>query len=222
MKPYISNGSIEGLKWIGLVLMTLDHTNTILFNGKYSVMFELGRLVMPLFAFVLAYNLARTPKNEDVYQRVMKRLFIYGVIATPFFMFIHSSWYPLNIMFTLLTSTVCIYFIDKGSLMDSIFAMLIFSIGGVLAEYWYPAILFTIFSWQYCRSGEKQWLLLMLVMMFPIGVTNNMSMTGALSLIIIFAGAKINLTLPRAKYFFYVYYPLHLAILFCFCLQKQF
>lgn len=216
MKPHISNGGIELLKWIGLFLMTLDHTNTFLLNGKYPLLFEAGRVVMPLFAFVLAYNLARTPKNEDVYKRVMQRLLMYGVIATPFFIAIHStatssiSWFPLNILLALLVSTAGIYYIEKGSVAAF---MAVFVLGGSFVEFLHPAILFTVFSWQYCQSGKKQWLLFMLLMMFPIGLIN-MSMSGTFSLLLIFLVSKVDMTIPRAKNFFYAFYPAHLSMLY--------
>jgi hypothetical protein len=196
--------------------MTLDHINTIILNGKYPLIFEEGRVVMPLFAFVLAYNLARTPNNESVYKRVMQRLLIYGVIATPFFIAIHSmathsiSWFPLNILFTLLVSTVCIFYLEKG-----VFAafMAVFVLGGSFVEFLHPAILFTVFAWQYCRSGKKQWLLLMLLMMMPIGIIN-MSMSGVFSLALIFLVSKVDINIPRVKNFFYAFYPAHLSMLY--------
>jgi hypothetical protein len=58
-KRCVSDGSTELLKWIGLVLMTGDHINSCLFNSTLPVLFGLGRLCLPIFVFVLAYNLAR-------------------------------------------------------------------------------------------------------------------------------------------------------------------
>ena len=224
MKPLINDGSVELLKWIGLILMTFDHVNTFILNGKYPFLFETGRVVMPLFAFVLAYNLARPKLSAGAHKRMMKRLLICGLIAEPIVFTLKANagygefpLIPLNIMFTLITSVICIFFLEKGENEGGVTSYLLFVIalviGGGLSEYFHPAILFTIFSWQYCKSGKKGWLLLMLLMMFPIGIINT-SMSGAFSLLIIFAVAKLNISIPRAKNFFYAFYPSHLAVLF--------
>jgi len=56
----IADGTLEALKWLALVLMVLDHTNKVLFEGKIPFVFEAARIAMPLFGFVLGYNLARS------------------------------------------------------------------------------------------------------------------------------------------------------------------
>lgn len=55
----ISNGAVESLKWLALVAMTSDHVNKIIFKSQLPLMSEFGRIAMPLFGMVLAYNLAR-------------------------------------------------------------------------------------------------------------------------------------------------------------------
>ena len=56
----LGDGTVEALKWLGLLFMTGDHVNKYLFAQKLPCLFELGRLAMPIFGFVLAYNLARS------------------------------------------------------------------------------------------------------------------------------------------------------------------
>jgi len=71
----IPDGTVEALKWLALVLMTGDHVNKYLFNATLPVLFEAGRVALPLFVFVLAYNLARPGTLErGVYGRTMSRL----------------------------------------------------------------------------------------------------------------------------------------------------
>lgn len=212
----IQDTSIEMLKWLGLVLMTLDHVNSFILNHHYPIFFEAGRMVMPIFAFVLAYNLARfnTAKNQ-VYKRVIGRMLIFGTLATPFFIALNPAvhyGYPLNILFTLAASTACIYFLDKG---ENTACFLIFLLLGGMVEYFWAGIAFVIFSWQFCRTGKKGWLLLMLLSQFPIGLLND-SMIGSNALLLILVASKLNfdVEMRRNRNFFYAYYPAHLACLF--------
>ena len=77
----VSDGTIEALKWIGLVVMTSDHVNKYLFNATLPGLFEAGRLCLPLFVFVLAYNLARPGTlASGAYLRTLKRLAIFGAL----------------------------------------------------------------------------------------------------------------------------------------------
>ena len=83
----VSDGAIEALKWIDLVVMTRDHVNKYLFNATLPGLFEAGRLCLPLFVFVLAYNLARPGTlASGAYLRTLKRLAIFGALASAPFM----------------------------------------------------------------------------------------------------------------------------------------
>jgi hypothetical protein len=92
----IADGSLEVLKWLALSLMVLDHVNKFVFREGSAVLFDLGRMVMPLFGFVLMYNLARQGALEQgVHLRVMRRLLVFGTLATPFFLVL-VGWWPLT------------------------------------------------------------------------------------------------------------------------------
>lgn len=67
-----SPGALESLKWLALGLMVIDHLNAYLWAWRYPPLYALGRLTFPLFAFVLAYNLAR-PGNERAADRTLVR-----------------------------------------------------------------------------------------------------------------------------------------------------
>lgn len=80
--------------------------NKYLFNATIPGLFEAGQLCLPIFVFVLAYNLARPGTLESgAYLRTMKRLAIFGALASvPFIALggLLAGWWPLNVMFTLL------------------------------------------------------------------------------------------------------------------------
>lgn len=75
----MTSGGREFLKWLAAVFMTGDHALKILGLGYVPGIAELGRVAFPLFALVLAYNLAKP--NADI-EKSVKRLFLWGIIAT--------------------------------------------------------------------------------------------------------------------------------------------
>jgi mannitol-specific phosphotransferase system IIBC component len=95
--------------WAALVLMVFDHVNKCLNAEKLPVIFQLGRIDMPMFGFVLAYNLARPDALAGgVHGRMMYRLTLMGLAASPMVIILNgmyvtaNAWWPLNILFMLL------------------------------------------------------------------------------------------------------------------------
>src|SRR5271163_3156388 len=114
-------GSLEAIKWTALVLMAFDHANKYLYAEKLPIVFQLGRVVMPMFGFVLAYNLARPDALvKGLHARMIYRLGATGLIAAPICVMLNSQfvnaslWWPLNILFTLLLVVALTYLIDRG------------------------------------------------------------------------------------------------------------
>lgn len=90
----IADGTVEALKWLGLVLMTLDHVNKYALHERVPALFYAGRLAMPIFAFVLAFNLARPGRlASGAYGRVALRLGAFGALASaPFVALDGLAW----------------------------------------------------------------------------------------------------------------------------------
>ena len=79
----LSSGTLEALKWLALLLMTLDHVNKHLLHASVPELFAVGRLALPLFGFVLGYNLARPGVlASGGYSRTARRLAIFASLAT--------------------------------------------------------------------------------------------------------------------------------------------
>ncbi|MCA0403779.1 MAG: conjugal transfer protein TraX [Proteobacteria bacterium] len=211
---HLESGSLEFIKWIALISMTIDHANRFFLNGANSAFYCLGRLAMPLFAFTLSYSLAHIPvSNSEKYGQILKRLLIYGLIAIPPFMVMKRQMhlYPFNIMFLLALSTASIYFLKTAGL-NRIFAFFILLIGGFYVEYQWIGILFAIAAWYFCERPSlisSMFLALAYILLDDL----NHNHWALLSLIVIFLASQIHFKVPRIKHFFYLYYPLHLYIL---------
>ena len=209
----LSEQALSFLKWSALVLMVVDHANKYLYDGSQGWMYAAGRVAMPLFAFVLGYNLGRPGVlAAGGYRRTSSRLLIFGLLATPAFVQVNTlmgGWYPLNMMFALLAAVVAAWLIERGGRWDTIAACLVIAWGGALVEFWWPAVGLCLAVWAYRRHpspGAVAGFVLCLLALFL--VSGNF---WAFAVLPVLAAARFwPIELPRARWFFYAFYPLHL------------
>lgn len=208
----ISNGSLEALKWVGLLLMTGDHINKYLLHEMSPALYALGRMVMPLFGFVLMVNLTRPGALErGVHRRVVKRLAIFALLATPAFVHL-VGWWPLNILATLLLATLIVWLIERGGRAARCMALVAFLIGGAIVEFWWPALLCCLGAWVFLRRPSILRLLLWVLATVSLAVINgNFAAVAALPLI--WGARQVEVPLPRNRWVFYTFYPAHLSLI---------
>jgi hypothetical protein len=210
---FLTDGSIEALKWLALVLMTGDHINKYLFNGTMPVLSEIGRLAMPIFVFVLVYNLSRPGAlSKGVYYRTMKRLALFALLATPVIIALGSGWLPLNILFTLLVITVLMYLIELNSIASYTAAIAIFLLGGSLVEFWWPALTYALAVRWHCKRPNYFTLALTAIALATLWYVNG-NFWALLALPVVSLASHAGFSFPRLRWVFYTYYPLHLALL---------
>eukprot|EP00456_Euglypha_rotunda_P051581 TRINITY_DN41655_c0_g1_i1.p1 TRINITY_DN41655_c0_g1~~TRINITY_DN41655_c0_g1_i1.p1 ORF type:complete len:304 (+),score=43.75 TRINITY_DN41655_c0_g1_i1:99-1010(+) len=209
---HVADGSLESLKWLALALMVGDHVNKYLLSGQVTTLYLLGRMAMPLFGFVLMYNLAR-PRVEaaSVHRRVVKRLAAFGVLATPAFVLL-VGWWPLNIMATLLVATFIAWLLELRTVGHRSLALVTFVVGGTVVEFWWPGLLCCLGARSFIRRPSIKtaiaWLLATASLWF---VNGNFAAMAALPLILGFS--RIHVPLERQRWVFYAFYPAHLFVL---------
>jgi hypothetical protein len=216
LPPFVlPDGTLEGLKWLGLLLMTIDHINRFLLAGEQPWMNSLGRLTVPIFAAVLAHNLARPGNLEKgVYKRTLERLIVFGTIATPTFIAIggtlgDSAW-PLNIMFCFATVVACVWLIDLDRTWATSSMVLVFALSGFLVEYLWFGVGFGIAVWYYSR--RPTWTAAVFAVLFCAGLNLVvLSFWSLLALPLLWLAQRIDVRVPRMRLVFYAYYPLHFA-----------
>jgi hypothetical protein len=212
---YIDEGVIQALKWLALLLMIVDHANKYLAFGKIEWMFAAGRVCMPLFCFVLAYNLNRPGELAgDAFSRVMKRTTLSGCIAMPFFILLGGlgwGWWPLNIMFMFFVATWIMWLLERSRRGDLAWAVIVFLIGGAVVEYWWIGIAMCLAARQHCKHpGVLSFALMVLVTAALYVINKNLWALAAMPLIAL-APYMYEVRIPRWRNVFYIVYPAHFA-----------
>lgn len=200
---------LEAVKWLAFVLMALDHVNGYLLDGRYPVLFLLGRLVFPLFAMCLAFGVAG--RGSLVLDGVVRRLLVWACIAQiPWSTFEHSA--GLNVLFQLgagaaLYQTVFVRGLGWQRNVLGVIALPV----AFLSEFGFPGIV-TVFGLLWFAESRKWYAgtlaFLGLAMLFAINGT-----WFALLAPGVFYLLQRGPDIPRWRHAFYAMYPAHLVVI---------
>lgn len=199
----IPSGGVEALKWFALVAMTGDHINAFFFARELPLLTELGRLAMPLFGIVIAYNLARTGVQ---YTPTLLRLLALGLLAWPGHGYLFGYGLPLNIMFTFAAAVASLAVWDRSPFVALTLAVL----AGPVVEFAWPGIAIVLTARWYFRTGTADAALAAVASVASLWLVNG-SHWGLLAVPLVLLVALQAPTMPRAAWAFRFYYPAHLA-----------
>lgn len=107
----MTSGGREVLKWIAVLLMTGDHVAKVFYGGYVPVISELGRIAFPVFALVMAYNLAEP--NADIVKSI-RRLGLWAAVAQPAHALAFGHWLPLNVLASFALAASVVWAIRAG------------------------------------------------------------------------------------------------------------
>lgn len=201
------------LKCIAVFSMLVDHIGAYLYPSEIWMRY-VGRLAFPIFGFLIVEGFFHT---RDV-KKYMGRLFVFALISeVPYDLVRYNT--PVykdhqNIFFTLLLALICICVLQTmQEHMLSACAVLL-AVGAlthyiIKPDYGIGGIVMILCFYVFRRQTAE---LCLSVAVINICYYDNIQRAGALALLpILFYNGKKG---PSAKYFFYVFYPVHLLLLY--------
>lgn len=207
----------ELIKLIALITMTIDHLGAI-FYQDWIILRLIGRLSFPLYSYLIVLGTESTRNVRNYFAR----LFLFALISqVPYYLALDfEPFTSLNIFFTLSFGVLFIIFLKKPFL------------------FWFPLLASVILNFDYSVYGialigcmyllKKDTkrgilsLILLNVLFLPIWTTQ-IVMLFAVPIILLHKNGvlkietKVNAKaayLQPIKYLFYIYYPLHLTLLY--------
>lgn len=115
------------LKIIACIFMFIDHIGQVYYNGT-SILNILGRLAFPIFAFQITEGYRHT---KDV-KKYLLRLFILALISQiPFMIMMKREGFAINTIATLLFGLICITIYDRKKIIGIISVIVL----GLIAQF---------------------------------------------------------------------------------------
>ena len=212
------------LKIIAVISMLFDHVGYFLHSGNFSFFNYLGRFAFPIFAFQISEGYLHT-RNLKKY---LFRLGIFALISQiPFMLFEYSIDfdYTLNIFFTLFLGLLCIISFDRinNKLLSILVILILLFIGEYIkVDYGYWGILLILLFFIFKNNKILMTISFFIMCIYkylPYLINYNfhyiyilLTLSTFCSIIpILFYNGKLGL---KTKYLLYIFYPLHLLILY--------
>lgn len=194
------------LKWLAVILMVVDHIGYFLFP-ELKILRMIGRLSFPIFGFLIANGYHYT---KDV-KKYFLRLFVFAnVIQLPaLFMSL-----PVNIFYTLSLGLLCIIVFD--SMLSDVNKLL--SISGLViiaylikCDYGPYGVLLILLIYV---LRKRYFLMAVGIFILSAAFYGLFHIQGLATISVLFFVLYNEQQGRKMKYFFYLFYPIHMAVLY--------
>jgi len=109
-------------------------------------------------------------------------------------------------------AAVVMYLLELGGVGRLSAAVLVFVLGGVVVEFWWPALALCVACWAYCKRRSSWRLGAVIAAAGSLWLVNrNLWALAAVPLMLV--APALDVPIPRLRHLFYAYYPIHLLAL---------
>lgn len=224
-KINISDNSLNFVKWFALAAMIIDHIDAFFFNRQLIYFGYVGRAAMPLFGFILGFNLARVDgcsrnaagntngeRGDTGLFRILVRLSFFGFISVlPHLIavsYLGRTLLPLNAMVSLAFSVAFLILIKRRRFLSICAAMSLLIVSVFFVEYGFAIILQVAAVYYLFKSPSIMLVTAALLALSLFSIFNGNQWAFSCLGVILFSGF-CTINLPRCQKFFYLFYPLH-------------
>lgn len=196
----------DSLKLIGVMAMLVDHVGMIFFP-QITFLRIVGRIAFPIFAYYLVQGFIHTSSLK----KYILRLSAFAAISQLPLFFITSQQMKLNILFSLVFGLLALNAFKKEKYVI-LFVVILLS-GIIPMEYSFYGI-FIILSFYAIQDRKNIILVQSIFNGASYFILNHLQPFSILGTVIVAFYPK---NLPKVrlnKYFFYIFYPVHLAVLY--------
>lgn len=199
------------LKCIAMSSMLIDHVGAVLYP-QYIVLRMIGRLAFPIYCFLLVEGAMHT---RDIHKYEIRLLTFAVISEVPFDLAFYGRirWENQNVFFTLFLGVLAIDLLQNSiHKLNAILILILMIIAAEImhTDYGGAGIIFIVcYYLLYQKKIMKQIMFLAEnLVLYGVGVQTYASFA-ALPMLL-YNGRKG----PSLKYFFYIFYPAHLLILY--------
>ena len=211
----------EILKIVAIITMTVDHIGAILYPDLL-VLRVIGRIAFPLFAYLITLGIESTKKPRTY----LITLFSFALVSQiPYFLaFEMQPFEQLNILFPLLLSAIALYYFNKKQTPAFVVILslaILFSFLFNMEGSFYTIV--TVLCMELLRHKLELGIIALIALNLSVTPTTQLFSLLALPLIILHVQNHLRMEILISessffyllrKYAFYLYYPLHLTLLF--------
>ena len=218
------------LKYILIVAMIIDHiawkfVPTARLLGE--LMHLVGRLTGPSMAILLAEGYSYTTDK----MKYAKRLFIFSLISWPAYTLYEQAFWPLpmfGVITTLFLAFIAIWIWDEAKLPVGVKIVILVCICiiSLFADWVFADVLWAFFFYLFKGDKKNQWIAFCIIAaiessFFLVNGVSQLFQLGVflVPILFLFYNGESGSKKPFHKWFFYVFYPAHLLIIFFIALQ---
>lgn len=199
------------LKWIAIITMGIDHIGAVLYP-QYIILRIIGRISFPIFCFLLVEGVLHTHNIR----KYIKRLFLFALISElPFDLAFYGKimLQHQNVFFTLCAGVIMLAVLEyRRNNIDSLLVVIgtILLTETVASDYGAGGILIILCFYVLYRKHFLKQAAFAGVNLLYYG-TGVQAYAGLAAVPLLFYNGKQGRSM---KYFFYLFYPVHLLILY--------